>query len=138
MENLKFKLGDRIVYTGGDMGKRETGTIVGIDIDARNSVIPYALCLDNGRGYHTIDLYKTTVNWLENFGKNNVDRLILWASNSELELLREDESIKIQFNTVRDRKRVELEEIDKQIEEYKRGIEELEDRRNAIKMDYYL
>ena len=58
MENLKFKLGDRVAYTGGYIGEKETGTIVGID--TRDTCVPYALCLDNGRGYRIIGQYKIT------------------------------------------------------------------------------
>lgn len=136
MENLKFKLGQRVVYTGGIKGEEETGTIVGID--TRENAILYALCLDNGRGYEIFEAYKTTVEWLKSFDEYNVNNLVIWASSNKLDLLKNDENIKKQFDAVRDRKRAELEEIDKQIEKYKKAIEELEDRRNAIKMDYYL
>lgn len=136
MENLKFKLGDRVTYTGGYTGEKETGTIVGID--TRDTCIPYALRLDNGRGYRIIEQYKTATKWLESFDEENINSLIVWASNGDLELLREDKSIKKQFDVVRDKKKAELEEIDKQIEEYEKVIKELKDRREAIKRDYYL
>lgn len=136
MENLKFKLGDRVAYTGGYIGEKETGTIVGID--TRGTCVPYALCLDNGRGYRIIEQYKTIIKWLESFNEENINTLLIWASDSDLELLREDESIKKQFDTVRDKKKVELEEINKQIEEYEKVVKELKDKRESIKRDYYL
>ena len=136
MENLKFKLGDRVAYTGGYIGEKETGTIVGID--TRDTCVPYALCLDNGRGYRIIGQYKITTKWLESFNEENINTPLVWALESDIELLKEDESIKGQFDIVRDRKKAELEEIDKQLEEYEKVVKELKDKRESIKRDYYL
>lgn len=136
MENLKFKLGDRVAYTGGYIGEKETGTIVGID--TKDTCIPYTLCLDNGRGYKIFEQYKTTTKWLKSFDEKNINTPLVWASDSDIELLKEDESIKGQFDIVRDKKKAELEEIDKQIEEYEKVIKELKDKRESIKRDYYL
>lgn len=136
MKELKFKLGDRVAYTGRHTGEKETGTIVGIYI--KYSVAPYIICLDNGRGYRIFGQFKTTIKWLESFDEENLNSLIICASSNDLELLGEDESVKKRFDVVRDKKKAELEEIKKQIEEYEKAIEELKDKREVIKRDYYL
>ena len=72
------------------------------------------------------------------FDEENLNSLIVCVSSNDLELLGEDESIKKRFDVVRDKKKAELEEINKQIEEYEKAIKELKDKREAIKRDYYL